>query len=90
MTHDPLCEATDTSRWWESCYCDIIAKVREDMVAKCIEAVEAMPLTIHTPIAHRHEECLDPSIHMKWTPVVTVSDILTAMLALTKGKNNEL
>lgn len=30
MTHDPLCEATDTSRWWESCYCDIIDKVRQD------------------------------------------------------------
>ena len=48
MTHDPLCPF---AKWDDvDCYqhdagvriCDLIAKVREDMLAKCLAAVEAL------------------------------------------------
>lgn len=40
--HDPLCPSTDAteSEYCALCHCDLIAKVREDMLAKCIAAVE--------------------------------------------------
>jgi hypothetical protein len=39
MTHDPLC----MNEWLvtEQCHCVLIAKVREDMLDKCIAAVQA-------------------------------------------------
>lgn len=46
MTHDPLCEATDTSRWWESCYCDIIARVREDERAAALRDAKKAVLAV--------------------------------------------
>ena len=54
MTHDPLCpihevaEAADDvpldGRPWEYlfCECELIAKVREDTIAKCIAAVDEL------------------------------------------------
>jgi len=47
MTHDPLCPDSDPNRWVSkdfngnsfSCRCEEYAKVREDMLAKCIAAV---------------------------------------------------
>lgn len=56
LGHDPLCtwrqaeeaDAGDPRRWLAGglavCDCDLIAKVREDMLAKCIEVVTEMPL----------------------------------------------
>ena len=55
---------------------------QRDMLAKCIEAVESLPPTTNVPVAHPHEGCPDPTIHMRWTPVVAVPDILTALRAL--------
>jgi hypothetical protein len=55
MTHDPLCpwrqaeESDGPNRWLTGvavCECGLIAMVREDMLAKCIAAVEA----VHSPI----------------------------------------
>jgi hypothetical protein len=48
MTHDPLCPYTDrvedeALRDVPCGICELIAKVREDMLAKCIEVVEALP-----------------------------------------------
>lgn len=49
MNHDPLCPF---AKWDDvDCYqhdagvriCDLIAKVRQDMLAKCIAAVQAIP-----------------------------------------------
>jgi len=48
MTHDPLCPVLSPQRWDRypfSCCCDLIAKVREDMLAKCIAAVAACEST---------------------------------------------
>jgi hypothetical protein len=45
MNHDPLCSYYKPGVFWEShvCVtCDLIAKAREDMLAKCIAAVEAL------------------------------------------------
>ena len=55
MTHDPMCEwwqaqcegydcAPDPGEVCEHfyCLCELIAKVRADMLARCIEAVEAL------------------------------------------------
>jgi len=42
MTHDPLCPVLSPQRWDHypfSCCCELIAKVREDMLAKCITAI---------------------------------------------------
>jgi hypothetical protein len=46
MTHDPLCPLND-EQWpkhpLEKChYCDLIANVRQDMLAECIAAVDAL------------------------------------------------
>lgn len=42
MTHDPLCPYVQTAHQRDhvACQCDLIAKVREDMLAKCIAAVK--------------------------------------------------
>ena len=49
MTHDPLCPCASHPKFCEgctpqcgTCQCDLIAKVRADMLARCIEAVEAL------------------------------------------------
>jgi hypothetical protein len=44
MTHDPLCLGSrlpEDMNWPARCDCELIAKVREDMLAKCIAAVDA-------------------------------------------------
>ena len=40
--HDPMCPSMDESEseYCSLCHCHLIAKVREDMLAKCIAAVE--------------------------------------------------
>jgi hypothetical protein len=43
MTHDPLCVKTDDPYTMATCKCDLIAKAREDMLSKCIEAVTETP-----------------------------------------------
>ena len=46
MTHDPLCPVLSPQRWDHypfSCCCELIAKVREDVLAKCIAVIEAIP-----------------------------------------------
>ena len=46
MTHDPVCPVLSPQRWDHysfSCCCELIAKVREDTLAKCIAHIEAMP-----------------------------------------------
>jgi uncharacterized protein YifN (PemK superfamily) len=41
MTHDPLCQIKNPHPHWTRCAsCYFIAKVREDMLAKCVAAVE--------------------------------------------------
>lgn len=91
MSHDPMCVELQTDypckRCWEIececlCICDIIAKVRKDQTQRCIDALEALPVITHTPVAHPHEGCSDPTIHMIWTPVIALPDILTALQAL--------
>jgi hypothetical protein len=44
--HDPMCPSMDESEseYCSLCHCHLIAKVREDMLAKCIAAVEAWAL----------------------------------------------
>jgi hypothetical protein len=45
MNHDPLCSYYKPGVFWEShvCVtCDLIAKVRRDMLAKCIAATESL------------------------------------------------
>jgi len=39
--HDPLCPSVDDteSEYCALCHCDLITKVRQDMLAKCIEVV---------------------------------------------------
>ena len=54
----------------------------EQAIRDCIAAVESLPATTNVPVAHPHEGCPDPTIHMRWTPVVAVPDILTALRAL--------
>jgi hypothetical protein len=49
MNHDPLCGYYKPGVCWEPhvCVtCDLIAKVRQDMLAKCIEAIEQL---LHKP-----------------------------------------
>ncbi len=41
MTHDPLCQIKNPHPDWTRCAsCYFIAKVREDMLAKCINTVD--------------------------------------------------
>ncbi len=40
MTHDPLCPLWSKVFAGDVCDCDLIDKVRQDMLAKCIAAVE--------------------------------------------------
>jgi len=56
--HDPLCpwrraeESDGPERWLTGtavCECDLIAMVREDMLATCIAAVEAAPAWTDIP-----------------------------------------
>ena len=43
MTHDPLCPINAArEHHWQLCLCGIIAEVRQDMLAKCIAAVEEL------------------------------------------------
>jgi hypothetical protein len=45
MTHDPLCPVLSPQRWDHypfSCCCELIAKVREDTLAKCIAALKEL------------------------------------------------
>jgi hypothetical protein len=49
MNHDPLCGYYKPGVWWAPhvCVtCDLIAKVRQDMLAKCIAAIEQL---LHKP-----------------------------------------
>jgi len=55
MTHDQtesFCQFVTKTQYYQAnngfypppdCQCDLIAKVREDMLAKCIAVIEAMP-----------------------------------------------
>jgi hypothetical protein len=64
MTHDPLCPVLSPQRWDHypfSCCCDLIAKVREDMLAKCIAVIEAMP-TICDDLDWPHLDLTVPEI----------------------------
>jgi hypothetical protein len=40
MTHDPICPMWSKVFAGDVCDCDLIDKVRQDMLAKCIAAVE--------------------------------------------------
>ena len=46
MTHDPVCPCNEAGHThYAFCRCDLIAKVRQDMLAKCIATLEErMPL----------------------------------------------
>ena len=86
MTHDPFCIGP-CCEWMPQpcgcqCVCDLIDKVRKDQTQRCIAVVESLPVTTHAPVAHPHEGCPDPTIHMIWTPVIALPDILTALEAL--------
>ena len=60
----------------------LMLDIRHKAIRDCIAAVESLPPTTSVPVAHPHEGCPDPTIHMRWTPVVAVPDILTALRAL--------
>jgi hypothetical protein len=63
MTHDPLCladPATDNSRCH---YCVLIAKVRQDMLDKCIAAVEHL---------HDHEAPHDAHKDALWNAITAL------------------
>jgi hypothetical protein len=64
MTHDPLCPVLSPQRWDRypfGCCCGLIAKVREDMLAKCIAVIEAMP-TICDDLDWPHLDLTVPEI----------------------------
>jgi len=84
MSHDPLCSVQDDDPppLPLLCICGELSAARRDMLAKCIAVLEALPPITHVPVAHPHEGCLDPTIHMIWTPVVGVPDLLAALRAL--------
>jgi hypothetical protein len=63
---------------WDEAY----KQGQQDMLAKCIAAVEALQSNTYIPVATAHERCPDPTIHTRWTPVVTVPDALAALRAL--------
>lgn len=92
MTHDPLCPNGEMT-WLPSqsicLYCHVIDRVRKDQTQQCITAVEALPTTIQIPVAHPHEGCPDPTVHMRWTPFLAVPDILAAMRALSANADSD-
>jgi hypothetical protein len=64
MSHDPLCPVLSPQRWDHypfSCCCELIVKVREDMLAKCIAVIEAMP-TICDDLHWPHLDLTVPEI----------------------------
>lgn len=85
MTHDPLCPVAYTEAeiyWRTKCpYCRQIAKVREDMLAKCIAAVETMTEDINATVwvERFYEDENDPE---KITLMISLDETLEAMRAL--------
>jgi hypothetical protein len=58
MTHDPLCQFwTGQERF--ICQCPLIAKVREDMLATCIEVVRSMTIQFVGNSAATRDQVVD-------------------------------
>jgi hypothetical protein len=96
MTHDPLCpqfcdgkppkcRGGDCTLCDEcDCFCDLIAKVREDMLAKSLAAVEASLLNRILDLSH----CMkDDDCHI-WAEAIEVaySDSMESLRGLQKDQ----